>query len=375
MKSSRWYFAANGNGYGPFTYQQLKQLAQTEMIGPSDFVWQQGDTETRHVNDVDGLFHDPVPPHTSLARRAIWCGTTALLILLIGGGAWLMFRRDWSTESGSMAKANSLPAESQPTQDAVDDEQVSLDADSVEGSEPEGPEPKREPESSEFVEASSAPQQSSERETNSTVGQPAETIAGEVASGNVALANRGATATGPYRKAELLLDGKPTAKDNYAKTLLNVPVVITFPKVYQLRTVRINLIAAWLPNNSKESFYRYKVEVSEDGTNYEMVANRTTGRHRDWQDISFVSRPVKSIRITGTHDHPHNSGIRIAEVQAFCAATSTRTLVGGQQKRNQAAGGKTPRDKISERERRRKMTEKRILDAFPKKRDEVRQQQ
>lgn len=141
---------------------------------------------------------------------------------------------------------------------------------------------------------------------------------GRVATGNVALASRGAVATGPYAKTELLLDGRPHVNDNYAKALLNVPVLVTLPDIYQLQRIRINLIAAWLPNNSKDSYYGYKIEVSPDGSSFELLADRTTGRHRDWQEIEFPPRPVKAIRITGTYDHPHQSGIRIAEVEAYC---------------------------------------------------------
>ncbi len=145
---------------------------------------------------------------------------------------------------------------------------------------------------------------------------PRPSSSGRDAAGNVALASRGATATGPYAKTELLLDGKANVKDNYAKARLNVPIVVTLPEVYRLRSVRIRLVETWSSDNS--TGYRYKMEVSEDGVNYKTVADRTSGLHRDWQNIEFSPRPVKAIRITGTHDHPHNTGIRIAEVEAFC---------------------------------------------------------
>jgi hypothetical protein len=63
---------------------------------------------------------------------------------------------------------------------------------------------------------------------------------------------------------------------------------------------------------------RYKVEASADGSSFDTVTDRTNGRHRDWQDLRFAPRPVKAIRITGTHDHPHQTGIRIVEVEAYC---------------------------------------------------------
>lgn len=142
---------------------------------------------------------------------------------------------------------------------------------------------------------------------------------GKMTDGNIALSSRGAIITGVrLEDSGNILDGRSKHEDGYGKGRLNIPIVITLPDVYQIRLVRMNLIPAWLPNNSRESFYRYKLEVSGDGISYETVADRTDGRHRDWQDIEFSPRPVKIIRLTGTHDNPNQTGIRIAELEAYC---------------------------------------------------------
>src|SRR5690606_17492764 len=108
------------------------------------------------------------------------------------------------------------------------------------------------------------PAPSLEAETKSESPSPR----GKVVSGNVAMSRRGASITGPYKGRGALLDGR---SEGYGKAKLYCPVVVSLPEVYQLRSVRIHLIAAWLPHNSKDSFYRYKLEVSEDGITYEMV--------------------------------------------------------------------------------------------------------
>jgi len=141
-------------------------------------------------------------------------------------------------------------------------------------------------------------------------------LSGRVVTGNVALSRRGAVVTGPYRDVELMFDGRSSDKESYAKARLNVPIVVTLPEVYQLRSVRIRLIETWSSDNN--TGYRYKMEVSEDGVNYKTVADRTSGLHRDWQNIGFSPRPVKTIRIVGTYDHPHQTGFRIAEIEAYC---------------------------------------------------------
>ena len=113
MDSTHWYFAVHGNGYGPFTFEQLQQLARTEMISPSNFVWQQDETESRHVKDIDGLLRDFVPTQSpSRLRQAIWCGSTALIIL----GGFLAFhffgdRFQMSEQSGNSEMAESASSQ------------------------------------------------------------------------------------------------------------------------------------------------------------------------------------------------------------------------------------------------------------------------
>ena len=117
MDSTKWYFAAHGNGYGPFTFEQLQQLARTEMISPSNFVWQQDETESRHVKDIDGLLRDFVPTQSpSRSHRTTLCVSAALVIL----GGFLAFYFYGDGFQKRMQSGNSeTSATSQPSDQAT----------------------------------------------------------------------------------------------------------------------------------------------------------------------------------------------------------------------------------------------------------------
>jgi GYF domain 2 len=116
MDSTQWYFAAHGNGYGPFTFEQIHQLAQTEMLSPSDFVWQQDETEARHVSEVDGLLYDRVPLRApSRLCKAIWFGPAALLLL--GGLVAFYFLGDGFQKRTTSGNSGMVDAKFEKTSD------------------------------------------------------------------------------------------------------------------------------------------------------------------------------------------------------------------------------------------------------------------
>ena len=134
--------------------------------------------------------------------------------------------------------------------------------------------------------------------------------------GNVALASDGTVVQGEVTNPTALNDGRVNERWNErAKAPLHKPVTLIFPEVYELSSIRIKLSdgAQW------QEYYQYTVEASSDGQTYEMLEDRTKGEWRGWQDIRFSPRPVKSIRLTGTEDHPNHTGIRIYEIEAYCS--------------------------------------------------------
>lgn len=140
------------------------------------------------------------------------------------------------------------------------------------------------------------------------------TPAGAVEPGNVALATRGATAEGPHKGGEYLLDGVSHDHNKYAKANLSIPCVVTLPRVYTLSLIQFKL---W---DGGSRYYRYKLEVSADGRVYDVIADRTAGEWRGWQRIAFPSRPVRTIRLTGTFNSEQggSTGIHVVELEAYC---------------------------------------------------------
>ena len=56
-----WYYSRGGERHGPFTTNQLKQLAQTGELQPTDSVWKDGMPTCRPASEVKGLFDSPRP--------------------------------------------------------------------------------------------------------------------------------------------------------------------------------------------------------------------------------------------------------------------------------------------------------------------------
>ena len=63
-----WHYAKGGQRHGPVTMEQLRQLAATGQLQPSDLVWQKGMPEWQKAESTDGLFpsqtseSDMLPP-------------------------------------------------------------------------------------------------------------------------------------------------------------------------------------------------------------------------------------------------------------------------------------------------------------------------
>jgi len=128
-----------------------------------------------------------------------------------------------------------------------------------------------------------------------------------VKAGNLALASNGTTVEGPHLGASAINDGEVGP---HAKVRIGRPCVFTFSQTYHLRVIRLKL---W---DDGERGYRYKLEVSEDGRNYELVGQKVWGLWQGWQTHEFAARPVRYLRLIGTHN-PVGDGIRIEELEAY----------------------------------------------------------
>ena len=137
---------------------------------------------------------------------------------------------------------------------------------------------------------------------------------GIVKPGNVALASDGATVSGVLTGYAALLDGDTrTAMGlyEYAESPWPCEWTVTLDQVYHLQKIRLKL---WDGDNR---YYRYTVETSADGKEYEPLVDRSKGQWKSWQIISFPPRPVKTIKIRGLYNSI-NPVFHVVELEAYC---------------------------------------------------------
>lgn len=71
--ATAWYYTVKGQKQGPVTSQQLKELADQRLIGPSDMVWKDGMAEWAQASKIKGLFPEAAlmePPDPPIVRDA-----------------------------------------------------------------------------------------------------------------------------------------------------------------------------------------------------------------------------------------------------------------------------------------------------------------
>jgi len=141
---------------------------------------------------------------------------------------------------------------------------------------------------------------------------------GVIQPGNLALASNGTTVSGVTEGAAYLLDGNVT---NYsdgihglASGLCPCEWTIHFRETYQLRQIRFLLFDLDPPR-----FYRYKVEVSDDGQEFAPLIDRSQGEWRGWQEIAVPGESVKAIKLIGLYCSGKDArkGFQVVEVEAY----------------------------------------------------------
>lgn len=138
-------------------------------------------------------------------------------------------------------------------------------------------------------------------------------VKGAVVAGDVALAERGATAQAPSNPDQLI-DGNSTQYDGssgFASGRFPCAFTVDLGKLYRLRRVRILL---W---DGNDRHYKYTASVSVDGRNWTTIADHADKPSQSWQTLDFPARPVRHIRVRGLHN-TDNAGFHIVEIQAHC---------------------------------------------------------
>lgn len=73
--TAKWYYAKNGQKAGPVTDHQLRQLAETGKLAPTDALWREGMAEWRQAATFKGLFSngsEPQVPGDNSAAKRMW---------------------------------------------------------------------------------------------------------------------------------------------------------------------------------------------------------------------------------------------------------------------------------------------------------------
>lgn len=98
-------------------------------------------------------------------------------------------------------------------------------------------------------------------------------------------------------------------------------IIIELGNIYIINYVKILL---WdLDNRS----YGYVVDVSVEKTYWQRVIDYSTNHCRSWQHLYFSSRPVKYIRIKGTHNTV-NRVFHLVSLEAMCTMNVPKTIDG-----------------------------------------------
>ncbi|WP_442508357.1 lectin-like protein [Novipirellula sp. SH528] len=134
MSNPQWMYSSDGEGFGPFTETQLKQLIAAGLVSENDRVWKEGDTESQSAASFISPLPHPkgrrvTPP---FQRKGLWIsllltGAIALVLGLVTDiGSWLRglpVDEDVSVNvahSGTTATENSLATASLNVADATD---------------------------------------------------------------------------------------------------------------------------------------------------------------------------------------------------------------------------------------------------------------
>lgn len=142
---------------------------------------------------------------------------------------------------------------------------------------------------------------------------------GLVVPGNVALASNGTTveAKPGLANAGMLIDGKTDRGQKggpyqYAYQRWPCEWVLRFPQVYRLQELRVFLYD--LPGPRP---HNYRVEISPDGEQFSLLADRSQGKWASWQILRFPPQPVRAIKFIGLRCEG-DSNFCVYEIEAYC---------------------------------------------------------
>ena len=58
-----WYYVKSGQRFGPFAFEQFRQLAESGLLSPDDMVWNEQGNQWTSASAVEGLLDlGPIRP-------------------------------------------------------------------------------------------------------------------------------------------------------------------------------------------------------------------------------------------------------------------------------------------------------------------------
>ena len=96
--SREWYYAMGDEKHGPVTAEQLRALARSGELAPTDLVWTDGMGDWRQASSVKDLLppaRSTPPPRTAVAPMKPPTQVTAYLDDAVGGVAGSPPRQPW----------------------------------------------------------------------------------------------------------------------------------------------------------------------------------------------------------------------------------------------------------------------------------------
>jgi hypothetical protein len=67
--TAEWFYLKNGQNVGPFTQDQLRQLARQGQLLPTDLVWKNGMPSWSPASSIPGLLPSAPPPQAPAAEE------------------------------------------------------------------------------------------------------------------------------------------------------------------------------------------------------------------------------------------------------------------------------------------------------------------
>src|SRR5882757_10573700 len=93
MASRSWFFATDGQQYGPYSEDQFRDLIGKGNIRPDTYVWSEGMAAWQFASDVPGLLSGGAPAVSQAGVRPVVSGGQGAAAFSLDVGVWELLWR------------------------------------------------------------------------------------------------------------------------------------------------------------------------------------------------------------------------------------------------------------------------------------------